>query len=69
MAAGAPRLSPAFLCCLMGSGEARGPSESHSGIAGPEPVFQPVWPLAHGQDGVCRLPGREGGLLPGGLPG
>lgn len=60
---------PAFLCHHLGSGEARGPSESHGGVVGPELVCQSVRPLAHRQDGVCRLPGWEGGFLSGGLPG
>lgn len=50
---------------VLGSGEARDAAESHRAAAGPGPVCQPVRPLAHRQDAVCRLPGREGGLLPG----
>lgn len=62
---GAPKRSSCWCLSVLGSGQARHAAESHSGAAGPGPVCQPVWPLAHRQDAVCRLPGREGGFLPG----
>lgn len=47
------------------SGQAGNAAEGHCGAAGPGPVHQPIRPLTHRQDGVCWLPGREGGFLPG----
>lgn len=62
---GAPKRSSCWRLSVLGSGQAGNAAESHGGAAGPGPVCQPVWPLAHRQDAVCRLPGREGGFLPG----
>lgn len=55
-----PLVSP-----VLGSGQARDAAEGHRGAAGPGTVRQPVRPLAHGPHGVCRLPGWQGGFLPG----